>query len=99
MNFNKRINHLLTLLFISLHHMIALLHVRIYNLRITILCIFSSSLCIIHAYRAASGRGGLRGAGAGRPGARRGARVAVAPGGAAVQRAAAKVRLRSGGRR
>ena len=84
MNFKKRINHLLALLFISLHHVIALLHVRIYNLRTTILCIISSSLCIIHAYRTASGRGGLRGAGATHPGARRGARAAAAPGGAAV---------------
>ena len=54
-----------------------------------------SSLCIIHAYRTASGRSGLRGAGANHLGARRRTRAAAAPGGAAVRGAAAEVRLRS----
>ena len=99
MTFKKRINHLLALLFISLHHMIDLLHVRIYRWRTTIWYLISSSLYIIHAYITASGRGGLRGAGAGHPGARRRTRAAAAPGGAAVRGAAAGVRLRPGSRR
>ena len=51
----------------------------------------SSSFCIIHPYRAASGRGDLRGAGADHLGARRGACTLAALGGADVQGAAAKV--------
>ena len=85
--------------YICLHHMIDLLHVCIYSWRISILCIFASSPCIIHAYRTVSGRCGLRGARAGHPGARQGTSAAAAPGGAAVRGAAAGVRLHSEGRR
>ena len=52
-----------------------------------------------YAYRTASGRGGLRGARAGRPGTRRGPCAAVAPGGVAVRGAAARGQLHPRGRR
>ena len=79
--------------------MITLLHIRIYSLRTTILCISSFSFYIVYAYRTASGRSGLRGAGADHLGARRRTRAAAAPGGAAVRGATAGVRLRSGDHR
>ena len=83
--YNKGINDLLALQFISLHHMAYLLHTCIYNLSMSIFVHTSSSFCHIHAYRAGS-RDRLRGAGADRPGARRGTRGgAAAPGGAAAR--------------
>ena len=87
------------MLIISLHHMITLLHICIYSYRPTILCINSSSFYIIHAYRTASGRSGLRGTGADHVGAGRRTRAAAAPRGAAVRGAAAGVRLRPRSRR
>ena len=68
MIFSKGINYLFALLYIFLHHVASLLHTRISNLSISILCIYSS-LCIIHAYRADSRRGDIRRVGAYRPGA------------------------------
>ena len=59
----------------------------------------SHNSTLIMSYRAGIREDRLRGAGAGHLGARRGARAATAPGGAAVRGATAGVRLRLGGRR